>query len=220
MRFAPRVLTVRTGAFGIGVALLAAAGAVSWARWPHSIDKGTIPTAVTANSTVRPPTTAGTTTTLPGRIDRVQMHPISLQIPSLKVNAPVVTVSVDQGGALSVPADPHQVGWWATGPPPGAPQGTAVIDGHVDSAAIGPGALFRLRDLAIGAEITVQETGGPVRFKVAAMREYSKASLPWQQIFDQSAGSRLVVVTCGGAFNYSTRHYADNVVVYAVPAMG
>jgi len=27
----------------------------------------------------------------------------------------------------------------------------------------------------------------------------------------------LVLLTCGGAFDEATHHYADNVVVYAVP---
>jgi hypothetical protein len=144
------------------------------------------------------------------------MRPVSLQIPSLGVNASVLPVSVGQGGALGVPANPKNVGWWSEGPPPGSSRGTAVIDGHVDWTGIGPGALFNLQKLAIGAQITVDEKDGPVGFRLVALREYAKTSLPSQQIFSQSVAGRLVIVTCGGGFDYETHHYYDNIVAYAV----
>lgn len=141
---------------------------------------------------------------------------MSLQIPSLKVNARVVPVSVGQDGALGIPSDGSEVGWWAQGPAPGAPLGTAVIAGHV-ATQNGPGALFRLRTVRIGAHFTVSEKSRKVTFRVAAIRRYSKAALPWKQIFDQHIHGRLVVITCGGLFDPQTGHYLDNVVVYATP---
>ena len=46
---------------------------------------------------------------------------------------------------------------------------------------------------------------------------YAKASLPAADVFARDVEPRLVLVTCGGAFDPATRHYADNVVAYAVP---
>jgi hypothetical protein len=145
---------------------------------------------------------------------------VALHIRSLGISAKVVPVSVGQDGALGVPDDPSRVGWWANGPAPGDPVGTAVIDGHVDSAATGPGALFELRKIKVGAEVVIDQPGGSIYFRIAAKREYAKSSLPWQKIFDQSVRGRLVIVTCGGRFDSSSRNYLDNVVAYAVPVAG
>jgi rhodanese-related sulfurtransferase len=36
-------------------------------------------------------------------------------------------------------------------------------------------------------------------------------------VFGQGNAARLVLVTCGGKFNASTRHYTDNIVVVGLP---
>ena len=73
------------------------------------------------------------------------IKPVRIELPTLGVGAPVVPVAVSRDGALAVPENPHVVGWWAGG-------GEAlVLDGHVDTAAAGPGALFHLVDLATRA---------------------------------------------------------------------
>jgi len=76
--------------------------------------------------------------------------PLRLALPSLEVNAPVVPVDVGPGAALQVPEDPDVLGWWQGGTRPGSAQGTVVIDGHVDTARNGPGALYQLRRLTTG----------------------------------------------------------------------
>ena len=95
-------------------------------------------------------------------------------IPALAVQAPLVpTGAVGDPGtaALTIPADIHQVGWWdgtvqdgdrtehEDAPAPGQP-GVAVIAGHVDSAAAGPGALYALADLKVGDIIEIFDSAG------------------------------------------------------------
>ena len=36
-------------------------------------------------------------------------------------------------------------------------------------------------------------------------------------VFTGAGEARLVLVTCGGAFDAAAHHYSDNIVVYAVP---
>jgi hypothetical protein len=129
-------------------------------------------------------------------------------------------MGVDASGSLGVPTNPAILGWWAAGPPLGAPRGTAVIDGHVDTAVDGPGALFNLRRLHPGDQIIVAGTGKTEHFQLVALREYPKASLPSSGVFDQTVAGRLAIVTCGGPFNAKTRHYRDNIVAYAIPDPG
>lgn len=143
--------------------------------------------------------------------------PGRLVIARLAVDAAVIPMSVGPDRSLGVPDNPALLGWWRGGAWPGQPAGSVVVDGHVDSARSGPGALFRLRTLVPGDLVTLSGQGGSVRYVVAARRQYPKATLP-ASTFDQHVGARLVLVTCGGRFDARTRHYADNVVVFARPA--
>lgn len=98
------------------------------------------------------------------------------------------------------------------------PSGSVVIDGHVDSAALGLGALFHLRDARPGDEVVLTNAAGwSTRYTVVARRTYAKTTLPAAEVFASDVGPRLVLLTCGGPFDQATRHYADNIVVYAVP---
>ena len=144
--------------------------------------------------------------------------PVRLRLPSLNVDAPVQPVHVGIDGSLGVPDDPRRLGWWPGSGRPGALSGSVVIDGHVDSAEHGLGALFRLREAQPGEEISVENASGTTtRYTVVARRRYAKAALPVAELFAQGTRPRLVLITCGGRFDSATQHYADNVVVYAVP---
>jgi Sortase domain len=142
--------------------------------------------------------------------------PVRLHIPAIAVDAPIVAVSVSSDGALTVPDDPRDVGWWSGSAIPREPDGSVVLDGHVDTARSGAGALFHLANLGPGASVTVSTTAGEIRYVVAARRVYAKAYLP-TQVFSHNGPPRLVLVTCGGRFDAGTRHYVDNVVVIATP---
>ena len=144
--------------------------------------------------------------------------PVRLRLPSLNVDAPVQPVQVGIDGSLGVPDDPRRLGWWPGSGRPGALSGSVVIDGHVDSAERGLGALFRLREAQPGEEISVENASGTTtRYTVVARRRYAKAALPVAELFAQGTRPRLVLITCGGRFDSATQHYDDNVVVYAVP---
>lgn len=144
--------------------------------------------------------------------------PARLRLPRLGIDAPVVAVTVDPDGLLAVPEDPRRLGWWRGGATPGDPHGSIVIDGHVDSATSGPGALFRLGDSRPGDDVVLTDNlGHTTTYAVVGLRRYPKATLPVADVFARDVEPRLVLVTCGGAFDPASRHYADNVVAYAVP---
>lgn len=148
---------------------------------------------------------------------QARFAPERLAIPRLGVNAPVVPVGVAADRSLGVPDDPAVLGWWSGGASPGGRVGSVVVDGHVDSRTRGRGALFHLRTLVPGDLVTVTGQGRSQRYVVIARRVYPKSALP-AETFDQRVGARLVLITCGGTFDRRTRHYADNVVVFARPA--
>lgn len=141
--------------------------------------------------------------------------PLRLTIGAIGVDAPVQPVAVTDG-QLGVPENGRVLGWWRDGASPAAEQGTVVLAGHVDTAAEGPGALYRLETLGPGQELSVATASGSESYRVVARQAYRKGRLP-VDIFSADGPPRLAVITCGGAFDHSTRTYAYNVVVYAVP---
>jgi hypothetical protein len=147
-------------------------------------------------------------------------RPVSLSIPAIGVDAIVIPVGIDQPtGSIQIPTDIRIVGWYRYGPAPGLP-GSTLLVGHVDSNAQGAGVFFRLRQLNLGAIVSVRTAGGSVAaYRVVARRFYPKAALP-ARIFSASGSPTLTLITCGGAFDPVTRHYEDNVVIYAIPAHG
>lgn len=173
-------------------------------------------------SATEPPTSepsataaAGTLTLAPDR----SFLPAALRVPAIDVTAPVVPTTVDGRGGLVIPENPRQVGWWSGGAAPGAPYGTTLLAGHVDSAQEGLGSLVDLSRTPIGATVRVSGTDGAAQnYRVVARRSYPKASLPWRDLFRQDVPARLLMVTCGGEFDRRTGHYERNVVVFAVPA--
>jgi hypothetical protein len=140
--------------------------------------------------------------------------PTRLRIAALHVNAAVEAVGVAPDRALEVPADPAKLGWWIGSAMPGSSRGTVLVVGHVDTARDGPGALFRLETLGIGAKIQIEAGDQAITYRAVARRSYPKQRLP-KQLFKPDTPAELALVTCGGAFQHGT--YSHNVVVYARP---
>jgi hypothetical protein len=148
--------------------------------------------------------------------------PVELVLPVRDVRAPVVAVTTGPEGALLVPDPPATVGWWSPSALVGSATGTTVLAGHVDTVAGGIGALAVLRHVAAGEEVALRGADGrTVGYRVTTRRQYAKAELP-PEVFAAGGPPRLVLITCGGEFDRRTRHYADNVVVFAelVPRQG
>ena len=99
---------------------------------------------------------------------------------------------------------------------PGAP-GPAVLIGHVDNHS-GPAVFYRLRQLRPGDQILIGQSDGTTsRFLVGRLEQHPKTALPTSRIWTAATGPRLHLVTCAGRFDYATRHYRDNLIVYASP---
>jgi sortase (surface protein transpeptidase) len=196
----------------LGIAFIVT-GVRMWPSTPRDI--GTIPP-VTAAS----PATAGPSAAGPSPAHKsAPFVPTRVRVPRIGIDAPVVLATVRPDGLLAVPADVHTAGWWSAGAPASAPSGTVVLAGHVDSARQGRGAFFSVRALEPGDRVILSSAGDrTAAYTVAARRQYPKSALPAGQVFDQDTTPRLVLVTCGGSFDRATRHYSDNVVVYALPA--
>jgi hypothetical protein len=140
--------------------------------------------------------------------------PRELRIPALKLDATVAAVGIDPAtDDFAVPPSVDRVGWYEYGPGATATAGSIVVAGHVDSAAQGEGAFFKLGNLKPGDRIYLDKRV----FSVVARERYAKTDIPLDKYFARDGAVRLTLITCGGAFDTKTRHYRDNVVVTATP---
>lgn len=144
-------------------------------------------------------------------------RPVTVEIPTIGVEASLVDLDLDQDRRLQVPDDPARGGWYVRGPRPGE-DGPAVVAGHVDSQA-GPAVFWRLGELAPGDRITVHDAERTRHvFVVDRVERWPKDDFPTDAVYRQSHGPELRLITCGGAFDRDTGHYRDNVIVFATAA--
>lgn len=212
----------------LGLALIGLAAAVVIVTVPRPVDAGVVPQGripavgdrAHSPGGPRQPERSADAAPAVALPDSETGPPQTLAVPALHIDARVVPVHRVKGGGLAVPPDPRVLGWWAESAVPGSPVGTVVIDGHVDSDVAGLGALFYVRTLKPGARLTVTGPQGRLTYMIVGLREYPKDHLPGRQLFTQDVAGRLVIITCGGSFDRTTRSYLDNVVAFAVPAPG
>ena len=132
--------------------------------------------------------------------------------------ARVDEVGLDDARQVVVPDDVRRAGWYAPGPQPGDRAGSAVLVGHADDADQGLGTFAGLRELAAGDGVVVRTASGrDLIYDVVSFERFAKAEVPMDRLFTTQGPHRLVLVSCGGAFDPQRRTYADNVVVTAVP---
>ncbi|MGW0393887.1 class F sortase [Streptomyces sp. NPDC003042] len=155
-----------------------------------------------------PPAHAPLSAAVPARVD----------VPSIGVQAPVISRGLDRDGAIDPPpyALPGTVGWWGAGAAPGA-TGTALMVGHVDTRSK-PAVFFGLGSTRPGDKIRVARADGSVaEFTIEDVRTYERAGFDPHQAYGPRVKGRaeLRLVTCGGTYDKATKRYSANVVVSA-----
>lgn len=142
-------------------------------------------------------------------------RPVRLSIPALDVETrQMPALGLDADGAMEVPDGAEPVGWYAESPTPGE-IGPSVLAGHVNWRGA-KGTFFELGRLRRGDKITVDRAdGSTVEFRVTAVQQYPKDDFPTLEVYGNTAGPELRLITCGGEFDDSVSSYRDNIVVYA-----
>jgi len=141
-------------------------------------------------------------------------EPVSIVIPSIGVSTTLVHLGLTSTGALQVPPNTTVAGWYTGSPRPGS-IGSAVIAGNIDSVA-GPGVFFRLSQLQRGARVYVKRADGTLAvLEVTQVQMYAKDAFPTTAVYGAVPDPELRLITCGGTFDYTTRSYLSNTVVYA-----
>ena len=126
----------------------------------------------------------------------------------------LIDLGLTTAGAMEVPEGATTAGWFTLSPVPGE-VGPAVLAAHVNYDKV-PGVFARLREMKVGdtAEVT-RSDGATVRFTAYRVERFSKSAFPTAEVYGNTDGPELRLVTCGGEFDGASRHYRDNVVVFA-----
>ena len=141
-----------------------------------------------------------------------------LRIPAIEVDTELIELGLAPDGTLEVPQpgpDYDKAAWFTGSPAPGD-NGPAVLEGHIDSAANGPSVFFNLAALQPGDDVQIDRAdGSTITFTVDNVASYPKNDFPTLQVYGNTPGPELRIITCGGDFDPTARSYLNNTVVYA-----
>ncbi len=140
--------------------------------------------------------------------------PARLRVPDLGVDRAPIDLDLNDDGTMEVPDDGADVGWYTPSPTPGE-IGPTVLAGHVTRSSE-PAVFFELGGMQPGqrAEVT-REDGTTVVYEVTKVEQYPKDDFPTLQVYGNTDGPELRLITCGGEIDSATGHFDENVVVYA-----
>lgn len=193
---------LRFTARAVAVLLLAATAACGGA--PDAVPSG--------SAAVQDPTAVRSAPT--SAVVRALATPSALEIPAIGVNTgELVDLGLTPSGAMEVPDGAATAGWFALSPVPGEP-GPAVLAAHVNWKKT-PGVFARLHELKVGDTAIVRRSDGtPVRFSAYRVERFGKSTFPTADVYGNTEGPELRLITCGGEFDAASGHYRDNVVVF------
>lgn len=140
--------------------------------------------------------------------------PVRVSIAAIGLDEPLIDLGIADDGAMDVPVDYDQVGWFTGGGRPGG-TGPTVIAAHVDSPT-GPAVFQELSALVAGDLVEVEDAAGETHvYRVTEAADYPKTAFPTARVFGATTRDELRLITCGGVFDRDSGHYVDNRVVYA-----
>lgn len=143
-------------------------------------------------------------------------EPVTLSVPSIDVRTDLLSLGLRENRTLEVPpGEPGSpAGWYNQSPTPGE-RGPSVMLGHVNATDGGDGVFAGLRQLGAGDRIEVsRKDGSTAVFEFQRGETYMKNDFPPLEVYGNTAGSELRLITCDG-YNPETGEFDDNYVVYA-----
>jgi sortase (surface protein transpeptidase) len=179
---------------------------------------GSLPASISEQAEPHSPSAlnAATPTIIPVHMADTAANPLRLVIPTIGVNAFVEQLGIQANGDLATPTQSpwDDVGWYKLGPHPGE-RGSAVIDGHLDRPGGSWAVFWRLSDMRVGDEVlVVNGAGKTLHFRVTRMAFYAPQAAPIQDIFGNSGGIYLNLLTCAGDWIPSEKQTTLRLVVY------
>ncbi|MBP7767393.1 class F sortase [Candidatus Saccharibacteria bacterium] len=141
--------------------------------------------------------------------------PRLISIPSIDVKARIKTVGLTNEGAIDVPSNIFDVGWYNGSARPGS-SGAAFVDGHV-SGPTQNGVFYDLKKLKPGDKIMI-EMGDKrvISYTVTSTIRTSKEEVDMASALSPVIAGKngLNLITCAGKYNPEQQSFQDRVIVY------
>ena len=143
--------------------------------------------------------------------------PVRVSVEGTGIDLEVIPVGQEPNGAMTLPDNHYQAGWYRFGPAPGSSRGSAVLAAHIDSRTEEL-PIADLDEVPAGTPVTVTRSdGSTLRYTTERVENIPKATLDEFDLFNRDGAPRLELVTCGGKWLDTVGDYEDNVVLTAVP---
>ncbi|MCK2241029.1 sortase [Crossiella sp. S99.2] len=185
---------------------------------PHPLPTAPAPDLVLPLATSRSSTPPGTASSAPMTVTTPPpgQRPGTIRL-AAGGSARLVRREITPDGTLPIPDSLDEAAWWGVGL--GAPNGAAVLSGHVNwRGRTGP--FDELWRAERGQPVTIADAAGlRWTYRVTEILTLHKDELPRhaERLFNARGPHRVVLVTCGGDFVGGTDGYRDNRIVVAEP---
>jgi LPXTG-site transpeptidase (sortase) family protein len=147
-------------------------------------------------------------------------QPSEIRIPELGIRAQIQPVGMLDEETMQVPRDISVVGWFDASAFPASEVGHAVLVGHRDGVDDPNGVFRRISELSKGDTVSVVDLGSRRSvYRIKRTRVLSRTQFAQQSasIFAEDGVHRLILLTCGGAYDRERGGYQSTVVVTAEP---
>lgn len=138
--------------------------------------------------------------------------PARLKIPKLNVDAAIEYVGLTPEGAMEVPKNTTNVGWFNLGPRPGE-KGSAVIAGHFNGENGEAGVFANLYKLKAKDKLYVEDDRGTLTtFSVRESHTYNPGYA--EEVFSLNDSVYLNLITCDGVWDGVIKSYSKRLVIF------
>ena len=145
--------------------------------------------------------------------ENIVFSPERLIIPVINISANIQPLGINLKGEMEVPSNITDVGLYKFGVIPGQ-VGSAVIAGHFNGANNQEGVFFNLDKLKVGDKLSIEDkTGKFITFVVQKKELYDSGYA--DNVFNQTDGIHLNLITCDGLWNESKKSYTQRLVIFS-----
>lgn len=141
--------------------------------------------------------------------------PVKLSSGDLPLNVALEEVGVSDEGVLGVPSEWENGGWYKESALAGQ-EGNIILDGHYDTNLGAPGAFWELKNLKVNDTVTLtDEMGRDYTYRITNSSYVDIQDSNRLDILNQSQGSTLTLVTCGGIWLPNSGTYSKRLIIKA-----
>ena len=145
-------------------------------------------------------------------------QPRYIYIPTLGVNARVMSVGVNSRGSIDTPSNLNDTAWYDGSAKPGQ-EGQVFIDGHTSFNRHLNAAFNNLPKLKANDQVVIEKgSGEKVSYRVVSTKTVETSKVDMGEALNPPAGAKkgLTLMTCTGTFNYRNQTADKRFIVYAV----